>query len=576
MTDVRTQQTFSSGKAGRGNRLGSLDFAAFLLMAPVIKVAVEHGNLFTLYQVQTQDLPILLALPPMLMILQRWAPAWTLPARAPGRRVLLVAGLALALLLGWGAHALLYDFPLSRDEHMVAFDMAVYGKGRLAAPLAPQWRGYAEALVPAFLLNASEPDGLVSAYLPVNALLRLGFSQIADPVFLNPLLALAGGIALHDIARRQFIGEPRAVWVTLIVYALSSQMLVNAMTVYSMTGHMALNLIWLAAFLRGGRRGHAIAICTGALATGLHQVAFHSLFAAPFVLWRWRQGEWRTALLFGVAYVVIIGGWILFPLLAGIHGAVQGPNESRFFDRVVPLLLHRDPLTVSWMMLNLVRFVAWQHLALLPLFVAAFRAASRDRGGAVPMLAGIILTTTFVGFVLPFQGHGWGYRYLQPCLGSFALLAGIGYQQLRDEAPARTDGVVIVLTLATLLGSVPLLIGQARAFTRPHVLLDRHIAAQKTDFVLVDTEPRTPTIDGRWAVNAVDEVRNDPDLTNRPLRFSSRALDGPMVAELCRRGTVSSVDWHDMHRLGFGANVIGSGRRFDDLVGVLRAGGCLR
>jgi hypothetical protein len=556
-----------------------LDFAALMLLPLVIKAVLTRGNLFTLYQVQTQDLPILVALPVLLIVLQRWAPAWSLPLRGPNGRVLLATGAMLALLLGWGAHALLDNFPVSRDEVMVPFDMAVYGKGRLAAPFAAQWRGYAEALVPAFLLNDSAPIGLVSAYLPVNALLRLVFSYVADPVWFNPLLAFAGGIALYDIARRQFADDARSLWVRLLVYTLSSQMLVNAMTMYAMTGHMALNLIWLAAFLRGGRGGHALAIGTGVLATGLHQVAFHPLFAAPFVLWRWRQGEWRVALLYAVAYSAIIGGWILFPMLAalqtGVHAAGQGPDDSRFVDRVLPLLLTRDPLTLSWMMLNLVRFVAWQHLAVLPLLLAVVRGAWRERGLAVPLLGSVVLMTMFVGLVLPYQGHGWGYRYLHPCLGSVALLAGLGYRQLREDIPRRADGAVIMLTLLTLFGSMPLLMTKARAFTRPHVMLDRYITTKPGDFVLVDTEPFTPTTDDGWAINAVDEVRNNPDLTNRPLRFSSRAMSPAMVAELCRRGSVSVVDWHDMHRLGFGTDVIGSGRRFGELKGMLRAGGCL-
>ncbi len=104
------------------------------------------------------------------------------------------------------------------------------------------------------------PTGLVSSYLPMNALLRLAFSKLADPALFNPLLALAGGAALLDIARRTFGRDDPACWVVLLIYALSAQMLVNAMTVYSMTAHMALNLIWLAAFLRGGRLGHSTAI----------------------------------------------------------------------------------------------------------------------------------------------------------------------------------------------------------------------------------------------------------------------------------------------------------------------------
>ena len=87
----------------------------------------------------------------------------------------------------------------------------------------------------------------------MNALLRLGFSKLANPGVVQPALALAGGAALLDIARRTFGTGHRAGWVVLLVYLLSAQMLVNAMTPFSVTAHMALNLIWLAAFLRGGR-----------------------------------------------------------------------------------------------------------------------------------------------------------------------------------------------------------------------------------------------------------------------------------------------------------------------------------
>lgn len=564
-------------------QMGAFNLAAFLLAPLVLRVATTHDNLFTLYQVQTQDLPILIALPLLLLILQRRAPAWQLPDWLPGGRVLLTAGVAFTLLLGWATHALFFDYAVSRDEHMVLFDMAVYDKGRFAAPLTPHWRAFALSLVPAFLLNDVQPVGLVSAYLPGNALLRLAFAHVGDPAFFNPALALAGGVALYDIGKRLFGEDHRALGVTLLIYALSSQLLVNAMTTYAMTGHTALNLVWLAAFLRGGRLGHAAAIAVGLIATGLHQIVFHPLFAAPFVLWRWHHGAWRIAALYAAAYCAIIGWWIVFPtmtaLYTGIPSAAMGPNNSSLIDRVLPLLLHHDPLTVSWMMLNLLRFVAWQHLALLPLLVAAVPVAWRGRGPgqgiAAPMLAGIALATLFLGFVLPFQGHGWGYRYYSPFLGSFALLAGIGYRQLAKRLPRHTDGAVIALSLATVAGAIPLLLIQANAFTRPHVALDRLIAAKHGDFVVIDTDESTPTTDGRWAVNAVDEVRNDPDLINRPLRFSSRSLNAGLVTELCRRGRVSVVGWPEMHRAGLGTNVIGSGRRFVQLTEMLRRGGCL-
>lgn len=557
--------------------LGSLDLAALMLLPLIARAATTTGNLFTLYQVQTQDIAILLALPPLLFFLQRFAPSWHLPDRAPSARIVLIASIILALLLGWCAYALLFDFPVSGDEQMVVFDMQVYDKGRLAAPLAPQWRPYAGALVPAFLLNAEAPTGMVSGYLPVNALLRLAFSKITDPVFFNPALVVFGALALLDIAKRLFGADARAIWVTLIVYFTSSQMLVNAMTAYAMTGHMALNLIWLAAFLRGGRWGHAGAIAIGFLATGLHQLVFHLFFAAPFIVWQLRLGRGRLFLLYCAAYCGITAWWIGFPLLAALRtgaSAHPDPNGSRFLDKVMPLLLVRDPLTLSWMMLNMLRFVAWQNLALLPLILVVVPVARRG-GLAAPMLFGIGIWLMFVGFTLPYQGHGWGYRYLHPYLGSFALLAGLGYQQLALKAPQRADGIVIVLSFLTLVAAMPILMLHARWFTQPQVRLDRFISTKKSDFVVINTEPSKSTKDGRWAINAVDEVRNDPDLTNRPLRLASHALNSEMAVMLCRRGTVSVVSWPEMHKLGFGLNVIGSGRRFDAMKNLFRTHGCL-
>jgi hypothetical protein len=241
---------------------------------------------------------------------------------------------------------------------------------------------------------------------------------------------------------------------------------------------------------------------------------------------------------------------------------------------VKPLLLTRDPLTVSWMMLNLLRFVAWQHLALLPLVLAAVPVARRG-GLATPLLSGIVLVLLFVGFVLPYQGHGWGYRYLHPYLGSFALLAGLGYQQLAAKAPDRTDGMIIVLSGLTLVAALPTLMWHARLFTQPHVRLDQLIESKASDFVLVDTDPHLATSNNSWAINAVDEVRNDPDLTNRPLRLAGGAVTGVMAANLCRRGTVSTVSWTDMHRIGFGRNVISDGRHLAALTTILQKGGCL-
>jgi hypothetical protein len=540
---------------------------ALLLFAITCVVSRIRAPFFPLYQVQSQDLLPLFVLSISLMVATFWTPPWRLPAGLPKASWLVIIGVTMVGCLAYGTHALMENFPLSIDERMVVFDMAVFDRMHLAAPLAEGWRPYAKALVPAFLLNENMPTGLVSSYLPMNALLRLAFSKLVDPALLNPLLALAGGAALLDIARRVFGHENPACWVVLLVYALSAQMLVNAMTVYSMTAHMALNLIWLAAFLRGGRLGHSMAILTGFVATGLHQLAFHPFFVAPFLLWRLRHREWKIVLLYGAAYTAIILWWLYYPLLAGheVANALQPPPNSSLAGRISTAFAERRGDTVPTTFFNLMRFFAWQNAALLPLLSAAIAVAVRKRGLPAVLLFGIALWLSFITVVIPFQGHGWGYRYLHPYLGSFALLGGYGYEELRATIGRTIDGFVLTLSGVTALVTIPLLLMAAHRFVAPYVAVERLVARQRAPMVLIDTYALS-TSDGRWAGNAIETVRNLPDLSNRPLRFSSAGMNPELLAGLCRRGHVALISRADQHRVGLALNTSANSPSFKELV----------
>jgi len=468
-----------------------------------------------------------------------------------------------SLVLWYGTYALMLNYPLTRDEHMVLFDMAVFDSGHLAHPLAAFWRPYAESLVPAFLLQTDNPIGLTSGYLPGNAAMRLAFSKLADPALLNPLLAALGGLALLDIARREFRDTPGVIALVMLFYLTSAQMLVGAMTCYAMTPHLAFNLIWLAAFLRGGRSGHMIAMAIGAYACGLHQIIFHPLFVGPFLLWRLHQGAWKIVLGYGVVYAAAGIGWVIYPMLAGMQASAPGiiTEQADFLrGRVLPLLFNRDPNTLYLMAYNLLRFFAWQNLALLPLLVAAWPMVLRNRGIAAPLFAGAILTLLAVTFILPNQGHGWGYRYLHGYVGSGALLAGYGYLALcrRDGRNATEAGkIVTVLTAITVTVSLPWLMLQSHRFVAPYVDIDHLIGNQKTPLVLVDTQ---------WPSNMVDQVRNLPDLSNRPIRLSSRTLTAELLAPLCKLGPIAIVSRADMHRAGLGLQITKDSPQFDRLL----------
>lgn len=552
-------------------------WSAFLIAVLTFAAMRAGGEVLTLYQVQTQDAPVLIGWAALLLCISFYSPSWSLPAVMPSNRWLIVLGLACALGLGAGTYWLMGNFPLSRDEHMVVFDMAVFSRGELATPLAPQWRDYARALVPDFLVNSDHPIGLVSDYLPVNAMLRLAFAQVADAAFFNPCLVLLGGIALWDITGRTFAGDARAKWVVLLAYGLSSQILVTAMTSYAMTAHMALNLAWLAAFLRSGKVGNSIAIIAGFLAVGLHQIVFHPIFAAPFLIWRLREGQGRIVLLYGTAYLGILGWWAMYPHLAtqSTGASPLGTGESGSLLAKVQLLLFRNSSgAIPLMLLNFLRFFAWQHLALLPLLIAAAPLGWQGRSLAGPLWWGIGGLVLLVTFILPYQGHGWGYRYLHPFLGSFVLLAGFGYRQLADRIGRRADGMVLVLSGATLCLAFPWLVATTHAFVKPHLSLEYLITGQRARSVIIDTEI-VPSLDGRWAENAIDHVRNSADLSNAPLRFSSRNLTPGMLAWICQQGTVTAVTRADMHKRGFATNSSAESPEFDKLMSGIAHRPCL-
>jgi hypothetical protein len=82
---------------------------------------------------------------------------------------------------------------------------------------------------------------------------------------------------------------------------------------------------------------------------------------------------------------------------------------------------------------------------------------------------------------------------------------------------------------------------------------------------LIDTYPH-PTTNDRWAGNAIESVRNLPDLSNRPLRFSSSGMTPELLEGLCRRGRVALIARADQRRVGFFLNVSADSPSFVKLV----------
>jgi hypothetical protein len=509
--------------------------AIILLIAAVILANWRVPGISTLYFLQ-HDLWVAIALATLWLVCRTWTPAWQLPRRTPTLAVVLVVAALLAGLTWAGAHAVMADYPLTRDEHMATFDSAIFASGRLAERLPAGWAGFGQALVPAFLMETRGDALLVSGYLPVNAAARGAFGLIGDPALMNPLLAGIGLVLLWRIARDLLPENPAAQWLVLGGYVVSAQVLLTAMTPYAMTGHLALNLLWLALFLRERWWSHLLAMAVGVLAMGLHQFVFHPLFAAPFVLWLLLKRRWVPVLGYGAAYGAGLLLWLAWPGIvadwAGLPPAASSPTTLAGVveSRILPLITRIDPHTLPLMLYNLLRLVTWNAAFVLPLLLALGPALRRREPIVLALLGGIVLTLAAMAILLPYQGHGWGYRYLHGLIGSLCLLAGFGYRELAAREAARSDGAAIAMLAASALAIVPAALWWAQGFVRPHAALHRIISQTDTDFVIVD-DLAYP--------DAVDEVRNRADLSNRPLVFSRKHLGDDRIALLCARGTVA-------------------------------------
>lgn len=520
---------------------------AIYIVIALIFLAVQQHMSLSRYFFVSQDAYVLVLFVAVWIAATYWTPQLSLPNVSPGGKLVVSVALVLCLALWAGTRWWMFDYPLTRDEHMVVFDAATYAQGNLAEPLPPEWAGYSKALVPAFLLETPDHMLMVSAYLPVNSAMRGFFGLIADPALMNPLQVAIGFVCLWWIARRVFPESAPAQWVALGCYLLSSQVLVTAMTPYAMTGHLTFNLVWLALFLKDRWWSHVLAMVAGVLAMGLHQFIFHPLFAGPFVLWLLLQRRWFLGSAYGVVYLAGVGLWMSWPGIvmdwAGVVPAAgKGGGIAVFLmERVLPLVSQIEPQTIQLMTYNLTRALSWNVLFALPLLLAAGASAKRREPIVLALVGGLVLTVLAMTILLPYQGHGWGYRYVHGLLGGLCLLAGFGYREFAEMDRRWADGAVAVMAAVTVLVALPANLWSARSFAQPHVRLTQIVQAQDADFVIIDD---------RLASYVIDAVRNRADLANRPVVLARRWMTDDQIAQLCSRGTVSVIGQEHFEQAG--------------------------
>jgi hypothetical protein len=485
-----------------------------------------------------QDAPVLIACvalavalglaPTALLARVRW------PSERSARACVAVLSIA-CLIAGWIGWTLVFGgYAFSLDEFLGSFDAKIFASGQLMAPVPSAWQPYVPGLQPIFMLPLPN-DVWASSYLPVNAALRaLGQLAHVEPL-VNPLLSACSVVAVWGVGRQLWPTRPSLAFIAAALMGTSPQLIVMSMTAYAMPAHLALNLAWLWLFLRGKRLGHAGAIAVGFLATGIHQLIFHPMFVAPFVLQLWVRRRWGLASLYSLAYAAICLFWIEYwPLASWASGVQPGHSDSTgggyLIDRIAGVLANVDWRNLGVFAENIVRFATWQNMLVAPLALVGAIACMRTKGYIRPLVLGVGLTLAVVFVATPSQTHGWGYRYLHGLLGSIALVAAWGWALLTDalDAPrkAAAAGALAIACALSLLVLTPLRAWQAWDYVRPFATANAAVQGASADVVVVDNI-------GSVLFNMGALVRNDPFLTNRPKVMELLPLTDAGVRDLC-------------------------------------------
>ncbi len=527
-------------------------FIVWLILTMLWHFTFGHGRELAHIQFLGQDFPALLIAILGLLFLSPLASGKAPELPAPTWKIVLPLILLFAL-WSWAGHYIVFqDYAISRDEEVADFAAAYMRDGLLARPIPPQWIAYRRAIMPEFFLPFGADTYWASAYLPVNSAIRALWWRMGDPNLAGPSLLVVGLVSLWRIALRLFPDRPDATWVVLLVGLSSAQLSVMAMTPYAMTGHFALNMLWLALFLHGGWRGHAGAGLTLLIAGGLHQWHFPLLFLLPFLGWLLLRRRFAALLFHGAIGVALILIWARF--WPGFLHAHLGPPAdilpaANVQDKVQSLFARLE----RWQPLfNLSRLLAWNNVLMVPLAIigsgfAAWRGSARGGGLVLPLMLGCL-----IGCVLAlFQGYGWGYRYGQGFIGSFCLLAGFGWLKLRS-ATLRP----VMLATGLSLGCGAFLTVMAHNYVAPYAGAHRLIHRARTDVVLVDP---------RGGLFATDLVRTQHGGTQAPVVMNLGMLAIEDIHRLCARNSVAVLD-----RKTFGALGLPPARRANAHIAMLR------
>jgi hypothetical protein len=388
-----------------------------------------------------------------------------------------VAALAFALLCPAALFAY-QNHPLSMDEYAPLFQARAFAAGSLAGAFPVD---LVDRLVPqvfqGMFFGISRTTGEISsAYWPGFALLLTPFVWLGIPWAANPLIGALTLPAIHRLASRIAGSEEAGGWAVLLT-AASPAFVISAISYYSMPAHMLCNLLYALLLLRPSVTRALLAGTVGALALVLHNPVPHLLFCTAFLAWLATRPD-RLALL-----AALLAGYLPLSLLLGAGwnhhlaalasmpaagaGTASMASEATsvadlLVSRIGNLVTLPGATTIQARIAGLSKVWTWASAGLLVLAAWGCRCAAARVD--VRLLAAVLGISFFAYFLVPFdQGHGWGYRYLQPVWFILPVLAASG---LSNVKPGNDElrNMVLWSTLLSLLLANGLRLAQVDAF----------------------------------------------------------------------------------------------------------------
>ncbi|MFM7203930.1 MAG: hypothetical protein ACKO6N_24380 [Myxococcota bacterium] len=428
----------------------------------------------------------------------------TAPASADWTATLALSLLSFVATL-WVQRGILFNFPTSADEYAYLWQARAFSQGQLLSEAPHPLETFA-------FFHLGELNGLRYSRFPVGwPLLLTPLTWLGVEWLTNPLLGACAVAGIHRLGIR-WVGLAAATWGVLLVL-LSPFFLLNVASYHSHPASLfsgvclALSLVRAQASSAHAARWGIVSGLSFGLAV-LMRPFTALLMGVPLMLFltrgfsrRWWSafflGGLPTLLIFLEVNRAITGHWLTLPTVLydpqeGLGFGVHGHSVQQGLQNT--LLWSLEGLGFTFFMTPVLIFFA------------------RGRAGAHEKLLWSLLLAPVIGYFFYWNPGGFRYgpRFWFEALFPFALLVGVGLEQLRTRPLWRR--LLPLFALLGLLGLSKMLLDERQRMS------DRRILQVK-----LEQEPLSDAIilllNSHGDLPVYDLTRNPPDFRAQPVLF---------------------------------------------------------